>query len=400
MRTDILKKAEEHVHTIFREHGDADFVYHNEPHTEGVVKAAEMFSTHFNLNEEDHQVLIIAAWFHDIGYFQNAASHEEAGATLAADFLKTQHTPLPFIERVRNCILATRIPQTPLNLVEQILCDSDLFHFGTEEFRERNKLMRKEFNRINGEDISKSTWTQGTLKLLSGHQFHTKYARSILAKGEKENISYLKEKLKEYKEEKSGKTEPMKDKDKKHEKSGRPDRGIETMFRITSNNHQRLSDMADNKAQIMITVNSIILSILISVLLRKLEEDPNLAIPAFMLLSVNLATIIFAILATRPHLSPGVFTQKEVDEKHANLLFFGNFYKMSLQDYTKGVLHMMSDSDYLYKSLIKDVHSQGVVLGKKYYLLRICYNIFMFGIIVSVLAFIIASIVSKKVSMG
>ncbi len=85
------------------------------------------------------------------------------------------------------------------------------------------------------------------------------------------------------------------------------------------------------------------------------------------------------------------FTQKDIDEKKVNLLFFGNFYKMSLEDYASGMLKMMDDSDFLYGSLIRDVYFQGIALGRKYKLLRLSYNIFMFGLIISVIAFVIAA---------
>jgi hypothetical protein len=107
-------------------------------------------------------------------------------------------------------------------------------------------------------------------------------------------------------------------------------------------------------------------------------------------------TIIFSILATRPSLPTGTFTQQDMDEKKVNLLFFGNFYKMNLPDYSAGMLQVMNDRDFLYGTLIKDVYAQGVVLGRKYKLLRISYNIFMFGLIASVLAFVAASILSGK----
>src|SRR5258705_337740 len=185
-------------------------------------------------------------------------------------------------------------------------------------------------------------------------------------------------------------------KKKKEEKAKRPDRGIETMFRITSGNNQRLSDMADNKAHIMITVNSIILSAIISLLLRKLEEYDFLRWPTYLILIVCVLTIIFSIVATRPNLPPGRFTQTDIEEKKVNLLFFGNFYRMNLTDYTAGMLQVMNDRDFLYGTLIKDVYSQGVVLGRKFRLLRISYNIFMYGLIASVIAFVAATIISGK----
>ena len=85
-----------------------------------------------------------------------------------------------------------------------------------------------------------------------------------------------------------------------------------------------------------------------------------------------------------------LYTQKEIDERTVNLMFFGNFYKMKLDEYAKGMQLVMEDTEFLYGSLIKDVYSQGVVLGRKYKLLRISYSIFMFGLVIAVLSFIIA----------
>ena len=140
----------------------------------------------------------------------------------------------------------------------------------------------------------------------------------------------------------------------------------------------------------MITVNSIILSAIISILLRKLDENSYLMIPSFMLLASSVITMIFSIVATRPSIPNGYFSKKDLEEKKVNLLFFGNFYRMSLPEYKEGMEMMMADEDFLYGSLIMDGYAQGKVLGRKYRLLRISYNVFMFGLILSVLAFIIA----------
>ena len=90
----------------------------------------------------------------------------------------------------------------------------------------------------------------------------------------------------------------------------------------------------------------------------------------------------------------GRFTQQDIADKKTNLLFFGNFYRMSYEEYKGGMEAMMEDREFLYGSLTRDVYSQGIVLGRKYRLLRIGYNIFMFGVIGSVLAFVIAVISS------
>lgn len=175
-----------------------------------------------------------------------------------------------------------------------------------------------------------------------------------------------------------------------------PTRGIETMFRTTSKNHMELSAIADNKANIMISINSIILSVMVSVLIRKLEEYPHMTIPAILLTLVCLTTIVFAVLATRPNVSKGRFEHEDIINKKANLLFFGNFHRMKLEDYQWGMKEMLKDADYLYGSMIKDIYFLGAVLGKKYRLLRMSYTIFMFGFVLSILGFIVAELFFKS----
>jgi hypothetical protein len=168
-------------------------------------------------------------------------------------------------------------------------------------------------------------------------------------------------------------------------------KGIQTMLRLTSENHLKLSDMADRKANILISVNSIIISVILGVLLRKLPDEPNLTVPSVIFLVVAVSTIVISILATRPKLSSGIFNTKDVLDKKTNLLFFGNFHRKSFDEYNVAMREMMRDPDYLYGSLIKDIYQLGVVLGRKYKLVHLAYNVFMVGIIVSVAAFAIAA---------
>ena len=108
------------------------------------------------------------------------------------------------------------------------------------------------------------------------------------------------------------------------------------------------------------------------------------------MLMFSVISIVFAILSTRPKVTSGVFTRKDIDERKINLLFFGNFYKMPLDEYQWAMNEMMKDREYLYNSMIKDLYFLGLVLNRKYKLLRITYNVFMFGIILSFFAFVYA----------
>ena len=396
----LLEDIKHEVTRFFQERGNENCVYHSIDHTENVVSKTVEIANHYKLTDPDFFSVSAAAWFHDTGYNTGPApQHEERGAQIATDFLKKNGLAEEIIAQVAGCIMATKLPQQPQNLLEQIVCDADLYHLGTDRFTELNKKMRKEGEWHFGQKIDKHVWRDGTLSLLQSHQYHTDYAQNLLEAKKQENISRLK--MKEA--EKDNETRVIKKKemevpdankkgDEKKDKDDRPNRGIETMFRISSNNHQRLSDMADNKANIMITTTSIILSVLLSVMLRKLEDNPQLVFPTLLLLAVCVVTMVFSILATRPSLPDGRFTQQNITEKSVNLLFFGNFYRMSYEEYRQGMEAMMNDRDFLYGSLTRDVYSQGIVLGRKYRLLRIGYNVFMFGIIASVLAFVIAAI--------
>ncbi|MDR6807298.1 putative metal-dependent HD superfamily phosphohydrolase [Dyadobacter sp. BE34] len=425
-----LDKVKHHVHHFFGTKALAQLSYHNLVHTESVVGNAVKIANHYRLEDKETFIVVTAAWFHDTGYSTGeAAGHEKRGAAMAAEFLRSEEVEEEVIAEVEGCILATVWPQKPTNFLQQVVCDADLYHLGTPEFGDWNKLVRKEAEQRLGRKIDKAEWRKSTIKLLENHEYQTDYCRDLLDKQKKKNLEKLKQKLLEDALEEAAAqesqqrgtsatpaTEPPATSpatstvadlpvikhhketfipeitEGKKKKDDRPDKGIETMFRISSNNHQRLSDMADNKAHIMITTTSIIISVLLSVLVRKLEDNAYLIIPTMMLLTVCMVTMVFSILSTRPTIPRGTFTQDDIDAKSVNLLFFGNFYRMSFNEYSKGMQTMMNDRDFLYGSLTKDVYSQGVVLGRKYRLLRVAYNVFMFGIVISVVAFVIASI--------
>ncbi|MGJ7030999.1 Pycsar system effector family protein [Niabella hirudinis] len=384
--TALLPDVEHYVKQYIADHAQPGLYYHNLEHITHAVAAAKQIADHYQLPESAYAIVVVAAWIHDLGYYAGGRDgHEETGARMAAGFLASKNADLSFIKAVEGCIRATKMPQAPAGQLEAIVCDADLFHLGTAGFEAFNKRMRKEEEAVFQKKISKEEWRSSSIRLLQQHQYQTDYCRLLLNDKKQENLEKLLAKQQET-------TLPAADHNaepgKKNPKD--PGRGIETMFRITSTNNQRLSDMADNKAQILITVNSIILSAIITLLLRKLDADDPLVYPTFLILATAVVTMVVGILATRPSLPNGVFTQGEVDSKKINLLFFGNFYRMHLDEYASGMRKIMGDRDFLYDTLIKDVFSQGVVLGRKYKLLRLAYNIFMFGIIFSVIGFVIA----------
>jgi len=403
----LLSDARNYVTEIFTQQVKPHFVFHTLEHTEDVVEACSIMAEHYKLEEGDRLILLLAAWFHDAGYAAGeAGGHEEESARTATAFLQKNHVDEHTIQRVSSCIKATRMPQSPLSLPEQILCDADLYHLATEDFRARNALLKQEQETLLGHKIGKKEWRKNNIQFLENHKYFTHYGQDSLEPKKMQNLSEIsKKKGKKAAGEKDKKAEEEEafpyvydaasggDVAKEiKEQQKNAERGAQTMFRTTSTNHLELSALADSKANIMISVNAIIISVLLSVLIARLAFYPQFILPTIILLVVCLSAIIFAILATRPSVSQGRFTEDDIRNKKTNLLFFGNFHRMKLDEYQWAMNEMLKDREYLYNSMIKDIYFLGIVLAKKYRFLRIAYTIFMWGLIAAVIAFALAAV--------
>ena len=451
----LLQEVEQFVKNIFNTRVSPAFVFHDFQHTKDVVRASKEIASTYQLTEEEELCLLVAAWMHDIGYSSGTANqHEEHSQRLATAFLRDKKVDQQLIDDVNGCIMATKMPQSPTNTIEQIICDADLFHLGTDQFDEKNRLLRQEINELQEEKVGKKQWRQINIEFLQRQRYFTDYGRerlepvkhrnlqnmlSRMGKKEKEEAEEIvgspaaamtlnpervdkqvsgqpekpEEKDKDRREKEKDKEKDIeKDKEKDRqkqlekeekelakdakEKQSRTDRTIVAMFRIMSENHVSLSQMADSKANIMISVNTIVISIMVSVLLGKLQFYPEYIIPTILLVVPCLGAVIFAILATRPNVTAGTFTKEDIQHKEVNLLFFGNFFRMELPEYDWAMRELMKDKEYLYGSMIKDIYFLGVVLARKYKLIRISYNIFMFGLVIAILGFCAAFFFAEK----
>ncbi len=400
MSNTILHKVEQYASDILKNDLSKDLTYHNYDHTKMVVNAATTIGKGEQLSDDDLEVLLIAAWFHDLGYKEKPDGHEERSKVMAEKFLKKENVAAAKIEKIAACILSTHINTKPSNALEGMLCDADMSHIYSGDYEAHALRLRQEWENTQDEKMTDTEWTQSNLNFISRHEFHSAFAKMNYQETKNKVRNKLEKQLSklEKKMDKSMMTEmgitasELKALKKKLQKAeGRPERGIETMFRLTSKNHLDLSGMADSKANIMISVNSIIISILIGSLMQKLDTNPHLIPPVIILLTVNLASMIFSILSIRPNVTNGLFTREDIENQRTNLLFFGNFHKMNRDDYHWGMNQLMDNASFLYSSLIDDIYFLGVVLAKKYRYLRISYNIFMYGIVIAVIAFIISN---------
>lgn len=388
--TDLILKTESFVLQLFKDKLSNKFVYHNFNHTRRVVDSAKYLSEQKNLNSEDELILLLSAWFHDTGFTVSEKEHEKESKAIARAFLEQNKVSEDIITSVERTIEATLAGAEPRNDIEKILKDADCSHFAKDNFKEVSELLRQELN-LRGEKYSAEEWRDINIKMLSvQHQFYTDYAVKNWSSLKQENLISLIEK-KEKKKRKKEK-EKLKAKFKAQYKNENPERSIQTLFRVTLRNHIKLSDIADTKANILLSVNAIIISLALANIIPKLDNPSNahLMIPTLILICFSVAAIILSILSTRPNVTSGEFTKEQIENKEVNILFFGNFHKMSFDNYLWGVKEIMKNKDYVYEALVKDLYLLGKVLERKYRLLRLTYTIFMAGIIISVISFFIA----------
>lgn len=382
--SEIVEKAEAFVTKILEDDLNPKFLYHNLRHTQRVVKSTKELLNFYNLEDSESEKLLLTAWFHDTGYTKSTENHEEASCKIAVAFLGEQGYDSDAIDEICSCIMATKRYHEPSNLHEQIIRDADASHFAQKSYWETTDFLREELKELGIANYSNKEWRDANIKMFRNeHQFYTDYATENWEEGKEKNLKIL---VREKKTEKEiAKKEALKAK----YKSESPDRGIQTLFRVTLKNHLTLSDIADTKANILLSVNAIIISVALSNLIPKLDNPSNtyLIYPTAIFIIFSVVSMVLAVLATRPNVTSGQFTKKDVENKKVNLLFFGNFHKMSLGEYEWAIQELVKDKDYIYSSLTKDLYFLGLVLNRKYKILRLTYTIFIVGIVISVLSF-------------
>ncbi len=409
----LITAAKKHVTEFYEAHFSDKYVFHNFQHATEVVVATRQIAAGYALTDKEMEMLLVAAWFHDVGYVEGAEGHEERSCEYARSFL-TEHGYVDTnINIVLTCIRATKVDVEPETLLSKILCDADLSHLGSKMYWEHCTRLRQELLLTQNIIMSEHDWVVFELDFITNHRYYTDVAHELFDKRKQKHIRQLMKHKLRLNPDTVDLIEDIEKKERKEEKklkklhrtlnsSGELNlkeidlgRGVETMYRNIYRTHINLSSIADNKANIMLSVNAIIISIVVTSLIPRLTGSPYLIIPTVILLAVCLTALVFAILATQPKVTKGEVTREDIEAKKANLLFFGNFYNMDLEDFHWGMMEMIKDSDFLYSSMTKDLYYLGVVLAKKYQYLRICYAIFMFGLIAAVLAFAIAFMIQR-----
>src|ERR1700730_4467202 len=192
----IYKKVESFVTELYEKNPTEVLLFHTLKHTEKVVEHAKEIGAYYQLSEKDQFILYTAAWFHDTGHlFTTPAEHEAKSVEIMKEFLKKHIDDQQLIDEIEKTIMATKLPSNPQTLLQQIMCDADTYHLGTEEFKSTNKKIKKEYDRRKIKMPNKN-WNENTLQFLQSHRYFTPYSNELLDKGKEENMQRLSKKMK------------------------------------------------------------------------------------------------------------------------------------------------------------------------------------------------------------
>lgn len=187
-----IEKSREYVSKRLKEELPLGLSFHNLDHTIKVVNASHQIAKSSQVSVNDTETLIIAAWFHDLGFIYQCLEHEIESQKLAESFLKSIDFNEKRLLEVISCIEATRMPQSPKTFLEKILCDADMVHLGSFDYIKRLPLLRKEWSIELGKSFNDKQWYVENLKFLQQHKYFTLYAWGRYHTGKIRNIERLK----------------------------------------------------------------------------------------------------------------------------------------------------------------------------------------------------------------
>ena len=193
--SDIVQISSSYIDKLFHQQNSDSALYHNYNHTLEVVNHAKEIAIGVKLTEVDLDIVIIAALFHDTGYLEARDNHEELSASIAVRFLHEQHFGEGSIQKVVGCIRATKVPQRPTTLLEQVICDADLLNLGKDDCIEKGEVLHKEIEHALGKNIPKKDWIKQTIDFFREHSYHTEYVKQKYSKCKADNLRMLEEQL-------------------------------------------------------------------------------------------------------------------------------------------------------------------------------------------------------------
>ncbi|MFK7978411.1 MAG: Pycsar system effector family protein [Saprospiraceae bacterium] len=377
-----VKEVETYVIQLLNDRLPGNIYFHNVAHTLKVKEKAIKLAKLEKVSKEERLVLAIAALFHDTGFINTYEGHENESQNIAVAYLREKGYPEDKITKIKELIKITDPSIAPASLLEKIICDADTIHVGQKKYRTCSEALRKEWE-VNKEDFYPTDlqWEEENLSFLQKHTFYTKAAKENYQGRKSKNINKTKVRVQEARKIAEKKLDEF---------SVAKNKAALTMFKTSLRNHIDLTAIADNKSNIMLSVNALLLTIGMPIFASYLSDKLYLLAPSIIFMFTCITTMVFATLSTRPIKMDGKTNLTKIPAGKTNLFFFGNFYNIGLNMYQEEIKKVISNKEQLDTSIINDLYYLGHSLGDKFRYLRICYNVFIVGIGLSLIAFLVS----------
>ena len=168
------------------------YYYHSFSHTIDMHDSAARIAEFESINEDDKEIILVAALFHDAGFIIDRENHEMHSCTIAKELLpQFEYAPIE-IEAVCNLIMATQMPVKPKNKLEEIICDADLDYLGREDFKTIGDLLYRELSE-EGSVEGLDAWNQMQVRFLNSHRYYTTFSQNHREVIKQENLRRLME---------------------------------------------------------------------------------------------------------------------------------------------------------------------------------------------------------------
>jgi len=384
----LILKAKEFVFEYHNNRAEQKgVVFHTLKSTIDFVRLLHGISEGNKISESDHEHIIIAGWFTMTGYTVDYEAAESASKANFQTFARDNSLAQTSMDAISR-LISIYFGHSPITLVEQVYGDAQNVLFYGEGHKVNQSLREYEVELQTGLQVDSHTLQQQRLHELLSVQLKTPYAIAQYANRIDQNKLTARKQV--------AKTSTLSVESGERQlydgiEDGVPNRGIQSYFRSIYRVHINLSAIADNKANIMISVNAILISVLISLLSYQniTQTNPRILFPVLAFIVTGLTSLIFAVLSARPKVT---YPNKDVVDrkvKKRNMIFFGSYVHMKLDEYEDLMDEVFRDGKLIYGNMIRDMYFLGKVLDKKYQFLTISYNIFMVGFAITVISFLV-----------
>lgn len=365
--------------------------FHDFTYLEMVMKQVVKMADAAKLNQQDRKILEAANWFRYTGMSVQYDDYETESAKIAEKFLKNNDYTSEETEKIKSLIVNSPHTHKPSNILEEITHDGDLIYLGKSKFFDLSSLLKVELETVSGKRIPPKEWDEKVYQLLAKSRFYTSYANQKYLDRIAAHLTTQRKNLKKTR------------RDAIRKKTGKEfGRGIDTLYRSTYRNHINLSSIADGKANMMISINTIILSAIVTLLGTSITltgqvsfEHFRFFLPILILLLSVLGSAIFAILSANPKVTSSDVGKKDILKRTKSVLFFGNFIHMEQKEFVDNLAMLKNNEKILYDNMAVDIYELGHVLSTKYKMIKISYNIFMVGLILCVISFLVVMLYSQ-----